>query len=96
MEVRIEPPDDIGRCLESEWGDVPKHALKTLAIEGYRARALSRAQVRRVLGFETRTEVDEFLARRGVPFDYTVEDFEHDGQASGYLAEIRDKDLQWR
>ncbi len=96
MELKIELPDDIEQRLEGEWGDVPRHALETLAIEGYRARALSRAQVRRMLGFETRVQADEFLSRHGVPFDYEVEDFEHDAEAGRYLAETRSKELQRR
>jgi hypothetical protein len=47
-----------------------------------------------MLGLETRVQVDDFLGRRGVPFDYTVEDFEDDQQASNYLAEIRRKESQ--
>jgi Uncharacterised protein family (UPF0175) len=89
MEVKIQLPDDIERRLESEWGDVPRHALETLAVEGYRAHVLSRAQVRRMLGFETRAEVDQFMARHGVPFDYTIEDFELDAETSRHLEQAR-------
>jgi predicted HTH domain antitoxin len=96
VEIKIDLPDDVERRLEAQWGDVRRHALETLAIEGYRARALSRAQVRRMLGLETRAEVDEFFGRRGVPFDYSVEDFEHDAEASRYLAETRARELQRR
>src|SRR5712664_1258049 len=47
MAVRIELPEDIEHHLEKQWGDLPRHALESLAIEGYRARVLSRSQVRR-------------------------------------------------
>ena len=96
MEVKIELAEDIKRRLETDWGDVPRHALEGLAIEAYRARVLSRAQVRRMLGFETRCEVDEFMARHGVPFDYTVEDFELDAETSRYLRQTRSRELQRR
>ena len=96
MEVKIELAEDIKRCLETDWGDVPRHALEGLAIEAYRARVLSRAQVRRMLGFETRTEVDEFMTRHGVPFDYSVEDFELDAETSRYLQETPSRELQRR
>ncbi len=56
MAVKIELPEDIEHHLEKQWGDLPRHALETLAIEGYRARVLSRSQVRRMLGFETSVE----------------------------------------
>ena len=96
MEVKIELAEDIKRCLETDWGDLSRHALEGLAIEAYRARVLSRAQVRRMLGFETRSEVDEFMARHGVPFDYTVEDFELDAETSRYLRETRSREPQRR
>ncbi|MGB2672272.1 MAG: UPF0175 family protein [Candidatus Acidiferrum sp.] len=93
MAVKIELPEDIEHYLENKWGDLPRHALEALAIEGYRARVLSRSQVRRMLGFETGAEVDQFMKRAGVPFDYTVEDFENDGGTSQYLKETRSKEL---
>jgi hypothetical protein len=49
-----------------------------------------------MLGFETGTEVDAFMKRAGVPFDYTLDDFEHDGDTSRYLREARSKELQGR
>jgi len=42
MAVRIELPEDIEHHLEKQWSNLPRHALETLAIEGYRARVLSR------------------------------------------------------
>ncbi len=96
MAVKIELPEDIEHHLEKQWVDLPRHALETLAIEGYRARVLSRSQVRRMLGFETGAEVDEFMKRADVPFDYTVDDFEHDRETSQYLREARSKELQGR
>ena len=96
MTVKIELPDDIEHHLQKQWGDLPRHALETLAIEGYRARVLSRSQVSRMLGLETGAEVDEFMKRAGVPFDYTLDDFEHDGETRQYLREKRIKELQGR
>ena len=96
MAVKFELPEDIAHHLEKQWGNLPRHALESLAIEGYRARVLSRSQVRQMLGLETVAEVDEFMKRAGVPFDYTVDDFEHDGETSRYLREARSKQLQGR
>lgn len=89
MAVKIEIPKDIESHLRKQWGDLPRHALESLAIEGYRARVLSRPQVRRMLGFETAAEVDAFMAKAGVPFDYTVEDLEQDVKTSEYLRGLR-------
>jgi Uncharacterised protein family (UPF0175) len=96
MAVKIELPEDIEHHLERQWGNLPRHALETLAIEGYRARVLSRSQVRRMLAFDTGAEVDEFMMRAGVPFDYGLDDFEHDGETSRFLRETRAKELHGR
>ena len=96
MVLRIELPDDIERCMERQWNDLPRHALEALAIEGYRSRVLSRAQVKRMLGFETRAEVDALMSRAGVAFDYTLDDFEHDAASSQYLRETRKKESHRR
>jgi hypothetical protein len=54
MQITIELPEDIIVRLESKWKDVPRAALESLALEAYRSRALTAAQLRRLLGFETR------------------------------------------
>ncbi|MGH9351617.1 MAG: UPF0175 family protein, partial [Terriglobia bacterium] len=96
MAVKIELLEDIESCLQREWKDLSRHTLESLAIEGSRADVLSRSQVRRMLGFEMRAEVDEFMKRAGIAFDYTLEDFEHDAQTSHYLKGVRAKELQGR
>ena len=91
MALTINLPPDIEQNLQQRWGDLPRHALEALAVDGYRARVLSRAQVRRMLGFETREQVDAFMAKSGVSFDYSVADFERDGETSEHLRELRDR-----
>jgi len=78
MNVAIELPADIAQHLEEHWGDLARHALEALAIEGYRSGALTTAQVRRMLGFESRLEVDAFLKRAGVYLNYTEDDLAQD------------------
>jgi hypothetical protein len=36
------------------------------------------------------------MKRAGVPFDYTLNDFEHDAETSQHLKEVRAKELQRR
>lgn len=91
MALTIDLPSDIEANLRQRWGDLPRHALEALAVEGYRARVLRRSQVRRMLGFETREQVDAFMARADVPFDYSIEDFEHDADTSQRLRELRSR-----
>jgi hypothetical protein len=75
--IRLELPEDIARQLESKWKDLPRAALESLVVEAYRCELISAEQVRRLLGFETRFSVEEFLKQHSV-YDYTLEDFEKD------------------
>jgi predicted HTH domain antitoxin len=52
--------------------------LEAIVLEAYRECKLSTTQLRRLLGFETRLEVDEFLKQYGVELEYTTEDLERD------------------
>ncbi len=64
-------PDDVRSALEGRWGDLSRRLTEHLALDGYRQGLLSLAQVRRLLGFATRLEAQEFLGSRGVPvFDF--------------------------
>jgi predicted HTH domain antitoxin len=53
--------------------------LEAVAIEGYRSGALTASQTRRLLGFETRYELDGFLKAHNVwEHSYSLEDLEQD------------------
>jgi hypothetical protein len=77
MQITLELPEDIMQELRSKWKDLPRAALESLALEAYRSHALSAAHLRRLLGFETRMQVDSFLKEHEV-YDFTVVDFEQD------------------
>jgi hypothetical protein len=90
MRIMLELPEDIAHGLESKWKDLPRAALESLALEAYRSRALTSAQLRRLLGFETRMQVDDFLKEHEV-YDYTAADFEQDRET---LRQFRLKETQ--
>ena len=48
MQITIELPEDIVVRLESKWKDLPRAALESLALEAYRSRALTAAQLRQL------------------------------------------------
>ncbi len=85
MQITIELPEDIAVGLASRWKDLPRAALESLALEAYRSRALTAAQLGRLLVFETRMQVDAFLNEHEV-FDYSAADFEQDCET---LRELR-------
>jgi len=78
MDVTISLPEDISESLEGQWGNVSRHTLETIAVEGYRTGALTEMQVRRLLGLETRFEVHALLKEHRVPLHYTEADLEED------------------
>ena len=77
MRITLELPEEIVQQLKTKWEDLPRVALESLALEAYRSHALTTAQLRRLLGFETRMEVDAFLKKHEV-YDFTAADFEQD------------------
>jgi len=79
VRVTIELPDDIAAELARRNGaDLPRSVLEAVALEGYRSRRLTHAQVGRLLGIDYRFEVDAFLKEHGAYLHYTPEDLERD------------------
>jgi predicted HTH domain antitoxin len=78
MEVTVTIPEDIAAQLHTKWQDLPRAALESLALEAYRSGTLTTAQLRRLLGFESRYELDGFLKQAGVYLDYDLEDLKQD------------------
>ena len=79
--LTLELPDELSAALAASGQDLPRAALEAIALEAYRERKLSTAQLRRLLGYQTRMEADGFLKEHGVELEYTLEDLEHDRQA---------------
>jgi hypothetical protein len=75
MRITLELPEDIAAGLGFKWKDLPRAALESLALEAYRSQALTGAQLRRLLGFETGMQLDTFLNDHDV---FTAADFEQD------------------
>jgi hypothetical protein len=56
--------------------------LESFALEGYRSGKLTEEQVRKILGFGTRMQVDGFLKEHGVYMDYTLDDVDRETETS--------------
>ena len=76
--VTIGLPEELTEALARSGRDLSRAALEALATEAYRERKISHAQLRQLLGFETRMEVDSFLKDRAVELEYTHEDLQRD------------------
>jgi predicted HTH domain antitoxin len=72
--VTLELPDDIAQILAAQ-GDLSRHALEPLAVDGYRQKTLTQAQVGRLLGL-ARIDTEEFLARHVNLYDYSAAELE--------------------
>jgi hypothetical protein len=81
MQVTVEIPDDVARILAPQGQDPARATLEAVAVEGYRSGALTAYQVRRLLGFETRYELDGFLKAHNVwEQAYDLADLQQDRQ----------------
>jgi len=78
MDVRLEIPDDLGQRLAASGEDLSRRALEGFALEEYKTGRISKAEVRRLLGIDTRYELDGFLKTHGVWMDYTIDDLRRD------------------
>ena len=79
MQLTLDLPDELSAALvASGHQDLSRAALEAIALEAYREHKLSTAQLRRLLGFETRHELDGFLKQHEVWLEYTWEDLERD------------------
>jgi predicted HTH domain antitoxin len=84
VNVAIEIPDDIGRILAGQAGDVSRAVLEAVAVEAYRSGTITPAQVQQMLGLRSRWQTESFLRRADAYNDYTMDDLERD------IAAIRD------
>ena len=75
VQVMIRIPKDI---LSAEAGNPARQVLEEFALGGYKSGQLTHAQVRRLLNFSTRMEVDGFLKEHDVPLEYSAEDLDRD------------------
>jgi hypothetical protein len=79
MHVNLEIPDDLAQRLSTVGGnDLSRRALEGFGLEEYKAGRLSKAELRRLLGFESRYEIDGFLKAHNAWDDVTIDDLRQD------------------
>ncbi len=76
MEITITIPDDVVAQLQNGACDVARKILEFIAIQGYLSEELTAYDVQKMLGFQSRFEVDAFFKAQGLRRDYTLEDLE--------------------
>ena len=78
MDLTVSIPDEIVPRLQAAGSDLPRRALEAFGLEEYKNGHITSAELRRMLGFSTRYELDGFLKDHGVLYEYTLEDFERE------------------
>lgn len=77
MDVTVRIPDDLAGRMGSV-AELPRRALEALAAEEYRCGRLTKPDLRRLLGFETGHQIDEFLRAHEVFENYSLEDLDRE------------------
>ena len=82
MNVHLEIPEELARRLASDANGLARAALEAIALESVRSGKLTVSQARRLLGIQSRYEMDGFLKAHGVFLDLTLEDVRSDSAAA--------------
>lgn len=77
MNVTILIPDEFAARFGTE-DELGRRTVEALALEEFRAGRLSKPELRRMLGFATRGELDGFLKKHGIFENYTLDDLERE------------------
>jgi hypothetical protein len=78
MRLTLDLPDELSAALSARGDDFSRAAFEAIALEAYREHRLTTHQLRRLLGFESRYELDGFLKQHEVWLEYTWQDLEQD------------------
>ena len=78
MPVTVHLPDELAERLGSVGPDVERRVLEAVVLEEFRAGRMTKAELRRALGFEALDEVDGFLKAHDVWEPVTLEDIQRD------------------
>ena len=92
--IILQLPEDVAQRLRVRWKDLPRAALESLALEAYRSELLTTSELRQLLGYQTRYELDGFLKEHGVYLEYTLEELDREAETSRRLSELRRKERQ--
>jgi hypothetical protein len=77
MDIKVDIPDNPARSLGTT-GEIERRALEALALEEYKVGHLTRAELRRLLGFGSRDALDRFLKAHDV--SHNLDDAEEERQ----------------
>src|SRR5258707_7918071 len=65
MELTVKIPDDLASRMTAAGGDLSRRALEALALEEFKRGRITKPELRRLLGFGTRYQLDGLLKKGG-------------------------------
>ncbi|MBC7927816.1 MAG: UPF0175 family protein [Bryobacteraceae bacterium] len=74
MELTVHIPDEVVPQLQAAGGDMSRRALEAFALEEFKSGHITKPELRRMLGFETRYKLDGFFKAHQFYDGYTVEE----------------------
>jgi len=78
MDLTVKIPDDLASRLGANTDELSLRALESFALEEYKSGRITKAELRRLLGLDTRYELDGFLKDHNVLEEVTMEDLRRD------------------
>jgi hypothetical protein len=78
MELTVQIPDELASRMSESGVDLSRRALEALALEEFKSGRITKPELRRLLGFGTRYQLDGFLKAHDVYEDYTLQDLEQE------------------
>ena len=78
MELTVQIPDELASRMSASGVDLSRRALEALALEEFKSGRITKPELRRLLGFGTRYQLDGFLKAHEVYEDYTLQDLEQE------------------
>ncbi|MBV9155637.1 MAG: UPF0175 family protein [Acidobacteriaceae bacterium] len=81
MDLTVVIPDDLAGRLSASGVDLSRRALEAFALEEYKNERVSKGELRRLLGIQSRYELDGFLKAHGIWNEYSIEDFQREQEA---------------
>jgi hypothetical protein len=74
----VQIPDELASRMSASGGELSRRALEALALEEFKSGRITKPELRRLLGFGTRYQLDGFLKTHDVYEDYTLQDLEQE------------------
>ena len=89
MEVILHIPDALQERLGKNADEIPRWLLERAGLEAYKSGEISRHDLRLMLGFKTRLQLDGFLKAHQVLLDYSDEELKEEAETSQLLKNAR-------